>query len=294
MNGEKTSILEKIIQTTAVIECSVSNGKKAVGTGFFFSVLFNKDGNKQGIYPYLVTNKHVIINAKDGLFKVKISDGTAKGRVNSINFKPSDWIFHPDESVDVAIMNIAGALNHYSKEKTPVIFNSISAEIIPTPSQIESQLDAIEDIIFIGYPSGIYDEDQLIPIARKGITATPISKNFRNKPQFLIDASVFPGSSGSPVFIINKGMYAAKEGGVMLGGSRVLFLGILSKAHYRKADGDLTVLDVPVVQFPIFKPNEMIDLGVVIKAQVIDDFIKDTIKNVEGSKEKAPTSNAGV
>ena len=40
-----------------------------------------------------------------------------------------------------------------------------------------------------------------MPILRRGTTATPIALNFEGRPEFLIDAAVYPGSSGSPVFV---------------------------------------------------------------------------------------------
>ncbi|MFR3321383.1 MAG: hypothetical protein ACLTSZ_09905 [Lachnospiraceae bacterium] len=71
---------------------------------------------------------------------------------------------------------------------------------------------AIEDITFIGYPSGLYDSVNKLPIIRQGITATPIWNQFNGENVFLIDAGVFPGSSGSPVFIYNHGSYPTKDG----------------------------------------------------------------------------------
>ena len=62
------------------------------------------------------------------------------------------------------------------------------------------QLEAIEEVVLIGYPAGIRDPAHLTPIARKGITATPPAWDYGGRPTFLVDASVFHGSSGSPVF----------------------------------------------------------------------------------------------
>jgi hypothetical protein len=90
-------------------------------------------------------------------------------------------------------------------------------------------LDAVEEVLFIGYPCGIWDARNLLPIVRRGITATPIYIDFSGRKQFLIDASVFPGSSGSPVFIYNAGIYWDKKSGSTVVGHRLFFLGILSE-----------------------------------------------------------------
>ena len=44
---------------------------------------------------------------------------------------------------------------------------------------------------------------------------------------FLIDAGVFPGSSGSPVFIFNQGSYPTTDGITI--GNRLLFVGIITQ-----------------------------------------------------------------
>ena len=74
------------------------------------------------------------------------------------------------------------------------------------------EIDAIEDIIFIGYPNGIWDSVNNMPILRKGSTATHPCLNYNGKKEFMIDAACFPGSSGSPVLIFNENGYKDKKG----------------------------------------------------------------------------------
>lgn len=88
---------------------------------------------------------------------------------------------------------------------------SFGRDIIPTEEDLVD-IDAIEDVFFIGYPIGLYDTYYYLPILRKGITASPIKHDWLNQPRFLIDANVFPGSSGSPVFLYDKGMYTTPKG----------------------------------------------------------------------------------
>lgn len=64
----------------------------------------------------------------------------------------------------------------------------------------------------IGYPNGLWDSQNNLPIIRRGITATSVKKDYNGKKEFLIDAAVFPGSSGSPVFIFNEGSYSVPGG----------------------------------------------------------------------------------
>ena len=47
---------------------------------------------------------------------------------------------------------------------------TLSTELIPTSTQVEREIDSIEETIFIGYPSGFFDRANLLPIVRRGIT----------------------------------------------------------------------------------------------------------------------------
>ena len=65
----------------------------------------------------------------------------------------------------------------------------------------------IEDIIFVWYPDWIYDKANNRPIVRKGLDGISVKYNFEGKPLFLIDASVYGGASGSPVYLYSNGLF---------------------------------------------------------------------------------------
>lgn len=125
-------------------------------------------------------------------------------------------------------------IGHIKKSGHDVYLPWIGGDLIPNVKAIE-EIDLIETVTFFGYPNGIWDTANFLPIARRGVTATPISIDFQGKKQFLIDASVFPGSSGSPVFIINTGMYTNKFGQTNLASGLFFFRdnssGVLPDRH---------------------------------------------------------------
>ena len=123
--------------------------------------------------------------------------------------------------------------------------------------------DVIEDIIFVGYPNGIYDTLNLTPLVRKGITATPIGLFFKGKPAFLVDSMVFTGSSGSPVFIYNKGIYSDISGNTSIG-SRLILVGVISDFH--TSNEYLEKRDIAI--------STHLNLGEVIGADKIKELIK--------------------
>lgn len=254
------------------------NIEKGIGTGFIINY---KWGDKEGLF--LVTNKHVIKGAKKGRFFFIQSDGKNPilGKTYTIEFDNFEklWYGHPDNRIDVAVMPLITVLKQIEQRKGLVFFRSLSKELMPTPA-IEESFDAIEEVVFVGYPSGIYDTENDIPVMRKGITATPININYLKLPEFLIDASVFPGSSGSPVFILNKGSFSTRKGGLTIG-SRLVFLGLISSVYTRNKDGIWDFIEVPTTITPVIKVRQMINLGVVIKSSTVFEAVEALINSEE-------------
>jgi len=271
------SIFENILFTTVRIEASLpNNGLIRTGTGFIFNYAKN---DKQ--YLFVVTNRHVIKDTIKGKLAFNQSDGKKPilGKIFTVEYSnfENQWIEHPQADIDVAIMPFASVLNELSNRGIRIFFRSITPDLIPSDKLLREEIDAVEDIIFVGYPSNIYDRKNLLPVVRKGITATPISVDFEGKPAFLIDASIFPGSSGSPVFICNIGSYSPKGKGLVVG-SRIFFLGIVASVFIRKDFNTIELIDIPTGKIPAVVTTQMVDLGIVYKSIVIKELIEEILK----------------
>lgn len=268
------STAEQLFFTTVRIETETNQGLGA-GTGFFFQYAAGEER-----YLFIVTNKHVVRGANRGgmLFTTREDDQPTLGNRFTLtieNFEQS-WFSHPDDEIDIAIMPLVPILNEISKINKQVFFKTITNDLVIDSSRL-AELDAIEEVLFIGYPSGIFDTANLTPIARRGITATPIALDYDGKKMFLIDASVFPGSSGSPVFIFNTGGYASKDGGFVVG-SRLLFIGVVSSVVFREDTGRIEFREIPTRNIPIIRTRQMIDLGLVFKAETVLETIEAFLK----------------
>jgi len=272
---EFSSIAEQLFFTAIRIQTRNSKGEIGIGTGFIFDYELNSKK-----YLFLVTNKHVVSGTTEGLLTLIKSDGKnpilGDGYTIKITDFESKWFGHKKEKIDVTIMPFVPFLNHISNQGVKVFFRSISREFIPS-NDVMRKVDAIEEVLFIGYPSGIWDTKNLTPIIRQGITATPVDIDFGGEKQFLIDASVFPGSSGSPVFLYNAGHYTVKGKGVVIG-SRLIFLGILASVFYRQDTNEIEIVDIPTTKRPVTLTKQMIDLGIVFKTQTIVETIEDFLK----------------
>ena len=269
------SLSEQLLFTTTRLEGITPNGN-SIGTGFFFDY---KDR------LFLVTNKHVVKNTINGNFSMlrsQINNGVEEPIIGTsimIPFKEDNFIGHPDMNIDVTAMNISTIFNQMNSSGNTLYRKSVSDAIIPKQLDYEKFISSIEDIIFIGYPNGLYDSKNNLPIIRRGITASPCYYNFDGNRTFLIDASVFPGSSGSPVFIYYAGTYPDKEGKAYLG-NRLYFLGIIAKVYQRQEQGVIKVIDIPTTHTLYTEINQTIGLGIVFKADTIIETMDNYIKSV--------------
>ena len=226
---------------------------------------------------FIVSNKHVVKDAIEGRleFNLKMDGEPDLGNKYTLTITDFEnrWIGHPDTDIDVAITPFVPILNELKKVNVDIYYRAIPASLIPS-EDITREIDAVEDIIFIGYPNGIYDKKNLLPIVRKGITATPANIDFEGQPTFVIDASIFPGSSGSPVFICNVGSYTKKGTNDLFAGTRLMFLGIVASVFIKQDINTLEVVTIPAKDVPIVKTNQMIDLGIVFKSSCIVEVIE--------------------
>lgn len=254
MNINDTST--QLLYSTVPITCNFDNGV-VTGTGFFFSRNLD-DGSS---VPFLITNYHVVENAKAGYFEVTLADGQEPGNKSiRVNFNGNELIGKKLGSLDLAAIPIAPVMSALGKAGTPPFYRSISDSLVPDEKTVD-ELTALEEVTFIGYPKGIFDRRNKIPLIRRGSTATPIWNRYLGDRAFLVDASVFPGSSGSPVFLFNQGSYPA-NGGVIIG-SRLLFVGIVASSF-------------------VLEGTEYLDLGYVIRSDAMLEEIDTLISRLLG------------
>jgi len=120
------------------------------------------------------------------------------------------------------------------------------------------------DVWFIGYPENRFDTFHNLPILRRGYIASIPKVDFNAKKLFVIDAQVFPGSSGSPVF-------------TALGGKFKL-LGVVTLIRNEQLQAVPTEVALGVQQ--------ILGLEIVIKATVVKELIDHVTKEINVSLEK--------
>ncbi len=257
------SITEKTAYATVRIKTNAGTG-----TGF----LFQRSLNNQQIIPVIITNKHVIDGAKNAEIIFHISkNGMPSGETIAIkidNFK-SCWIFHNVANIDLCAMPIASLMNKIKeKYKKDIFIHFLDESIIPNNEQLK-QLSCTEQIMMIGYPNGLSDEVNNYPIFRRGFTATHPYIDFSGKKEFVVDMACFPGSSGSPIFMLDTGPYISKEGTTIIGQTRFYFLGILYAGPQISSTGKIIIKDIPTNFELIPDIKNMMHLGYAIKSSEV-------------------------
>ncbi|WP_371799094.1 trypsin-like peptidase domain-containing protein [Streptomyces sp. NBC_01707] len=238
----------------------------SVGTGFIMTASL-ENGDQ---CPMLVTNKHVLAGAQQLVahFIPRKPEANVPdlGQAVAVDLPPTMYVGHPDPTVDIAVMPLAPTLL--------LLANKLFIQALPL-SLLATELpdlytDAIEEITFVGYPNGHRDPMNFTPIARRGITATPLQLDFGGKPMFLVDGSVFGGSSGSPVFLFNQGTYRSGPN-VITAGSRIALVGIIAQTMLRNAQ--LPVAE-EVAATAHVKFAQELNIGIAFNAKAIKESIE--------------------
>ncbi|MCT2530836.1 serine protease [SAR92 clade bacterium H921] len=269
--AHQLSISEQLAHSTVRIETTTSAGS-CQGTGFFYHFAINGENGT----PAIVTNKHVVQGAISGKFVLTEKDennSPVMGKYHELNFDDFGrlWTAHPNPDIDLCVMPIAPILNEANSRKLNFFCIYINKSDLLTSEELH-ELTAMEDVVMVGYPNGMWDQANNMPIVRKGITATHPNIDWNGNPESLIDAACFPGSSGSPVFLFNQSGYSSKTGVMVIGKSRVKLLGILRAGFKYPIKGETEVVQVPIQNISVPVSPYFNNLGIVIKASQLEAF----------------------
>ena len=264
---EINSITKKLLFNTVRVDTELDDGSEASGTAFLVS-----HTHPRGTHTFIVTNRHLVTGVRRGglVFTQKRNGQPVFGQRFQLNIDdfPQAWFMHPDPEVDLAIIPIRPLEQAARDQGVELYYHVIDSRLAPDPATLRA-LDALEDVLFVGYPNGVWDQVNLMPILRRGTTATPMGLDFEGRQEFLIDAAVYPGSSGSPVFVYQPEIMRPAQHV----GKKFLFAGVIAAVFFREESNQLVPAPVPGNIQGTVMGSEMIDLGLVIKAQAVIDVI---------------------
>lgn len=195
------------LKSVVSIEEEVKGDYKTIGTGFMYfkDVKKHDDGRYEGII-YLVTAKHIFL--KNGVVQ---SEQRQEVFLRFDCVKESQHLFRvplykdgvaifssPLSDIDVAVIPIGYEnLKNAEIDFTPVI---ASETALSSDKYTDVGLSNGDDVYYLGFPLGLRGVEKNYAICRGGLIARVDSETIKNKVMYL-DAPVFPGNSGGPVFV---------------------------------------------------------------------------------------------
>lgn len=266
---------EKLLYSTVRITTFARNVTLQYGTGFFFHIPVSS-----GNIVVLVTNKHVIAGADAIRLQLNLQKVDAQepsGEIITINNRVADdgVVVHPNPSVDLCALGTGELVNPGVAAGRSVFVVATDENIIPTADEW-AELDAMEPIVMIGCPQGLYDEQNGLAIMRRGITASHPSFKYNGRDEFMIDAACFPGSSGSPVFLFDQSTrFDKKIGSFTMGGVKLKLLGILFEGPTITQEGAIVLAKIPKIEV-----TGMMHLGNVIRSTRLVELKDEIVKRM--------------
>lgn len=261
------TLAEQLLFSTARIEAHSDDGRMSVGTGFFFKV---KPATRPDLQlTLLITNKHVVAGHQSfrTVLHTEDANGNPAGKkeIRISTTLGTGWIGHDDPKIDLCALSLENLFAAMAPNK--IFYRSIEPENMLLDEKL-ADLDAIEDVVMYGYPNGLWDEPNNLPLIRRGVTASHPALDYLvdDVATTVVDMACFPGSSGSPVFIFNNGSFSNKTSEISLG-QRLIFLGALFAGPQILNDGQIVIKDIPTVAQPVAVTPAMMNLGYVIKAR---------------------------
>ncbi|HEV2080229.1 MAG TPA: hypothetical protein VGR19_10105, partial [Allosphingosinicella sp.] len=179
--------------------------------------------------------------------------------------------FHPDLNVDLAVLPVAELLDHWASQGRTIFYKALTPSLVPDEKGW-ADFDALEDLLMIGCPNGLFDQENHFAIIRKGITASPLSVPYEGKQEFLADIACFGGSSGSPIFSYNPGIsFDRNTSQYSLTGRGLRFVGVLYAGPVYLQE-EQVVLRTPVVNI-----STPMHLGFAIRSSEVKRMVHDLL-----------------
>ncbi|MGZ0016783.1 S1 family peptidase [Yeosuana sp. AK3] len=263
---------EQVFFTTARITIPQENGAgSSIGTGFLYKAPLN-DGSDRFVV-LLISNKHVFTNPKGKISfnfnKKKEGNQPDLGNLQTFHGQDFSGIYteHPNPAIDLACINASLVAN----PDVNVFYKNINPEMVSDFSE-ENLIPGL-DVWFVGYPENRFDVVNNLPLLRKGYISSLPKVDFNSKNQFVIDAQVFQGSSGSPVFTSINGKFK--------------LIGIVTETMIKH--GKLQA--IPTLQVGV-GIQQTLGLGIVLKATLLQELVDTAVAKVIESlrKNEEPTT----
>lgn len=167
------------------------------GTGFIYGVAVGESGDN--FCPFLVTNRHVLEGTDSVIVKMNRADDLSAAEYTLDLEKDGHLITMGPGGLDVAVTPVRPEVWNVDRAATDVVPEGQSLSV---EKAVEIGVSEGDGVFAVGFPMGLvgYD-DHIVPIVRQGCLARVQDWLSKRARRILIDANIFPGNSGGPVFL---------------------------------------------------------------------------------------------
>lgn len=286
----KNSPLEHaLVRSSVRLEAGLDDSNFcSTGTGFFYQVTHPETSLAKVL---ILTNKHVVHGAQVVRFVLSFAPSVTDLNVEHQPYGRSDQIVilhlagnlvsHPDPETDLCGIDITVPYSNVINSGNQVRSMCLSSKWLLGAGDRASVRD-IEQVLVVGYPAGLWDSHNNMPVARIGTTATHALGCYSGKRNFLVDVAAYPGSSGSPVFTYESPMFRQPDGSFSPG-TKASFIGVVWGVIERSVTGELIPIEIPsaVAQVPVIKSS--LNLAIALHADAVRDIDKLVLPSLSSS-----------
>ncbi len=258
------SLQQELPYLTTRIDIRMYNNKSSIGTGFFFGLDIVPNDEK-GRKLMLISNKHVLLGSENisdsdreliiHLNRKKDNGMPDLGNIQQFNINNFKYRYypHPNPDIDLACFDVTNILSEY------IYFRYLDKGLL-NPIDYRRVAPGSE-VIFVGYPENRFDMRNNLPLIRTGSIASMPDVDFNGRGEVVIDAQVFPGQSGSPVFVRS--------------GHSSALLGVVCETMVKNSQLQILPANMDGVGV-----EQILGLGIVIKQRHVIELIDHTVEKI--------------
>jgi hypothetical protein len=188
--------------------------QKGAATGF----VINRPSTQAhgGVVPVIFTCTHVLDTVGNGplVIGVRMPDTTGDAQVALIAFSPPKqrgkqhfYVRHPHHDLAAFALHLPEEFAGHAEIHTSLSERSLVHDSRSLHSGLE--------VSFLGYPEVLPGTEGAFPVLRSGRVASYPVGTSQAHGRFLINADVYPGDSGAPVFMSGRGNHPELVGMVI-------------------------------------------------------------------------------
>lgn len=168
-----------------------------IGTGFIYGAM--RPGTDEGDMPFLVTNAHVLEEEDSIFLKMNRESGfpAVEYQVNLGDVR--EYLTYHPAQLDLVVLPLSAEELSRSMVATYPIKET---ESLSLEKAREIEVAEGDGVLAIGFPLGLAGyEEKIAPIVKQGCIARIQDWLSGDSRHILVDANIFPGNSGGPIFL---------------------------------------------------------------------------------------------